>query len=321
MRIFRDAASLDSAFQQSVLAIGNFDGVHKGHRALLDETIGLAQRHKVASMVMTFHPHPKRFFHADNTAMSLEPRHVKWRRLRALTLEAVLSMPFNQALASMEAEEFITRILVEQLRVTHIVVGENFCFGRGRKGTIALLQEFATRYSYGFTYVPPALHDNAPISSSRIRRAIAQGNMEEATAMLGRPYQLFGRVIHGDKRGRTLGVRTANIALNPSLHPPAYGVYAVRYAIMDQANCAVSPPIWKEGVANVGVRPTFGENVPLCEVHALNKEGELYGKIMRVRLIKHLRGERRFESEDALKAQIQRDITDAKAALEAMPCD
>lgn len=315
MQIIRHERSTPPELRGPALAIGNFDGLHLGHQAVIREAQGLATQHDSPAMVMTFHPHPKRYFRPNAAAMAIEPLHVRLRRLRAMNLDGALVLPFGERLATMPAEQFVHQILVEALQVSHVVVGENFRFGQGRQGDVHLLQELASTYRFGVTYVPPVMRDGAPVSSSRVRRCLDEGKMEDAASLLGRPYQIFGRVQHGDKRGRTLSAPTANVALT-GLHPPRYGVYAVEFAVVTSPDCTISPPHWQPGVANLGIRPTFtDDNTPRLEVHGLEPTGDLYGKYLRVRLITHLRDEQRFSDSDALKAQIGRDIARAQEHL------
>ncbi|TAE83522.1 MAG: riboflavin biosynthesis protein RibF [Alphaproteobacteria bacterium] len=294
----------------SVLAIGNFDGMHQGHRMIIDQAKACAQKLCAPLVVMTFHPHPRRFFSKATSNLAIEHVHQRLRHVRDLGVDGVYLAPFNQRLASMEAEDFITTILVQHLRVRHIMVGEDFCFGRGRRGTAALLKEYAAHHGFDVTCFAPLMQHDHIISSSLIRRYLTEGALDKVMDLLGRPYEIIGRVQHGTRiAGQQLGTPTANIALY-GLHVPRYGVYAIRYAHHD------SPTQWHDGVANLGVSPTFGGMItPRLEVHSFSDMGDAYGALLRVRLYEHIRDEKYFSSPTALKEQIVRDVEIAKASL------
>ena len=313
MLVLRHYHTIPDTLKGCVLAIGNFDGVHLGHRAVLDQALTIAKEQQLPCVVMTFHPHPKYFFSPENKPLALEPFHIKCRRLQGISIDGVIALPFNEKLASMSASQFVTNILCDALQVQHVVVGEDFRFGHKRQGDVGFLRNASNdkNFGFGFDAMPPVITNDQPISSSRIRTCLSSGNIKEATRLLGRPAQLYGRVAHGDKRGRTIGVPTANIRLG-KLHQPRYGVYAVEYSLMDGADCVDYPPEWKDAVANFGMRPTFNGTEPLLEVHALQESGDFYGKFMRVRLIDFIRDEVAFENEKALKSQIRMDITKAR---------
>jgi riboflavin kinase/FMN adenylyltransferase len=300
MQLFRTTADIPSSLHHSVVAIGNFDGVHKGHRALLKQAQALATAHHVPWMVMTFHPHPRRYFQPDIPAFALETFSTRLRRVQALHPDAVLVLPFNGAMAHMRAEDFVREILVEKLRIEHVVVGEDFCFGAKRAGTVQFLQEEAVRYGFGCSLLSPVLINHYAASSSRIRSLLAQGEMAEVAQILGRPYSVIGRVQHGDKRGRTLGTPTINLAMH-GLHIPRHGVYVARLSLEGQNNVPA--------IVNIGVRPTFGgDAVARLEAHALQPIPEIYGQKVQLELHHFLRDEQHFESSNALQAQIKHDI-------------
>jgi riboflavin kinase / FMN adenylyltransferase len=309
MHCFTDASHTPASLKGCVLAIGNFDGVHRGHLSVLMHAKERAALQGRPWVVMSFFPHPRQYFAPDTPAQAIESLPTRLRRIRALGADGLLLLRFNAALAALEAEAFIEQILVAGLAVKHIVVGKDFCFGRGRRGDIALLRAAATAHGFVCEAVPPlSAADGTPISSTRIRTALSNGDMQEASILLGRPYSIIGRVIHGDKRGRTLATPTANLSLK-GLHPSRYGVYAVQHSLDGEAT-------WQHGVANLGVRPTFGEgSVPLLEVHSFEALGDVYGQRMSVRLLAHLRDEQSFTDVAALKHQIALDIAQAKQIL------
>lgn len=302
MKVVRNITSLPIELRQAAIAIGNFDGLHKGHLAVLRLMMARAEALKVKKAVLTFEPHPKAYFDKENAPKRLMRVSDKLRGLRDLGVEIVYVLRFNQALAELPAEQFIHAVLAETLAIKDVSTGEDFVFGKGRLGNVGLIKagaEFSGKYSANA--VAPVLIDKKPVSSSRIRSLLAEGKVEELTALLGREYRLKGRVIAGDKRARTLGYPTANIALPPYHATPAYGVYIVE--VQRSADAA-----FEYGVANIGVRPTFGNsNRPLLEVHLLDKSIDLYGAQIEVKFIKRLREEKRFDSLAALAAQIARD--------------
>jgi riboflavin kinase/FMN adenylyltransferase len=261
MQIFRNPYSPSSHLKGCVLAIGNFDGVHVGHRAVLEQAQALSINHGAPFVVMTFSPHPRQYFSPASAARNIEPLITRLRRMRELHADGLLLTRFNAAFASVSAKSFVEDVLVGAFFVTHVVVGEDFHFGSDRSGNIRFLQDQAVTHRFGCTYVPPVMMAGAAVSSTRVRGMLSAGDMHTAATLLGRPYEITGRVVHGEKRGRTMDVPTANITLE-GLHLPRFGVYAVRYSTEDA--------VWMDGVANLGVRPTFGGgNAPLLEVHGL----------------------------------------------------
>ncbi len=313
MYVFRHYTDCPSSLRGGVLAIGNFDGVHLGHRAVLEEAQGIATRHQVPLLIMTFQPHPRRFFRPETAALAIDPLHVRLRRLKALGVNGILLQRFNTSFAALTAAAFVETVLSEALGVSHVVVGEDFHFGKGREGNVHRLQEMAIAERMGCTYVPPVIVRDVPVSSSRIRACLSEGRIEDAATLLGRPYQIYGRVIHGEKRGREMHTPTANIGVE-GLHFPRFGVYAVQYALLESADCSQDPPQWCDGIANLGVRPSFGEgSPPLLEVHGFQSMGQVYGRFMRVRLLRHIRDECTFSDAQALQRQIRRDIASVKA--------
>lgn len=315
MRVFRDFSALPDNARGAAVAIGNFDGLHRGHRAVLAAMTAAANERGVPSAVLTFAPHPKQFFQPDAPSLALEPFHVRARRLRALGVEVLYLARFNAALSQMSASRFVTEVLVKQLGVRHVTTGENFVFGHRRSGDAAFLAEAAREYGFGYTAVPPQAEGSHAYASSRVREALSAGNMPEAAALLGRPYEMTGRVQHGEKRGRNLGYPTANL-IPHGLLLPAFGVYAVRYAIAEPL-LPESPVAWRPGVAYLGTRPTYGGDVPWLEVHALDTPEPLYGRRLRVQLLAHLRPDATFADDAALQAQIAKDISQAKQILES----
>lgn len=314
MRLVRHYNEVPQQVRGGVVALGNFDGVHRGHRAVIEETQRLARALKAPAGVMTFDPHPRRFFQPDLPPFTLTAFRAKARRIEQLGVDFLHLQHFDAVFAGLSAEDFIGNVLVEGLGVRHVVVGHDYVFGRGRGGSVSLLKRAAGDHGFGVTSLP-AVEDGGgrAFSSTRVRAALTAGNPREAADILGSPWEIEGRVEHGAERGRTIGFPTANVTLGDLIRP-RYGVYAVRAGV-DQGGVTV----WHPVVANLGLRPTVGGDIELLEVHLFDYTGDLYGQHLRVQLIDFLRGEHRFSSFDALKAQIQQDAAQARALLSVSP--
>lgn len=310
MTVFRHTEDLPEAARGSVLAIGNFDGVHRGHQVVLGRASALAAALAAPLAVLTFEPHPRTLFRPSEPAFRLTPLRVKVHELEAAGVEHLFVRHFDQDFASKPAEAFVREILVEQLAVKHVVVGWDFCFGHGRAGDAGLLRRMAEHLGFGVTVLDPVTVDGGEVfSSSNIRRYLKEGAPDQAALLLGRPWEIDARVLDGDRRGRTLGFPTANLGLDDYL-VPAHGVYAVRAALADGDALA-----WHDGVANLGRRPTVDGTRLLLEAHLFDFTGDLYGRHLRVQLIEYLRQEKKFDGLAALQAQIARDCARARAAL------
>ncbi|HEX2115655.1 MAG TPA: bifunctional riboflavin kinase/FAD synthetase [Alphaproteobacteria bacterium] len=318
MRVFRHYTDLPAASQGSIVAIGNFDGVHRGHQAVIGEAVRRAKAAGRASGVLTFEPHPRRFFKPDTPPFLLTRLRTKVRVLAAIGVDNLFVLRFNASLAGLSAETFIDRVLVDGLRAHQVVVGYDFVFGQGRRGNPELLRERLAARGIATMVMPPVAAPHAEpdgdsegliYSSTGVRDALRAGDPRAAARLLGRPFEIEGRVRRGDARGRLLGFPTANIWLGDYLRP-ALGVYAVQARI---DNGSAQPLL--TGVANLGLRPTFGGSEPRLEVHLFDFQGDLYGHRLRVELIEFLRPERKFDGIEPLKAQIAADVQAAKAAL------
>lgn len=286
-----------------VLAIGNFDGVHLGHMALLQHARELADVNDLPLHVLTFEPHPRQFFAPDAPPFRLTNAPTRERLLLNAGAHKVIALPFDASLARMSADDFIQQILVAQLNAAYVVVGADFQFGANRHGNVDTL----TASPHFTTHAMPLKGDDMMvISSTRIRQALLDGNLPAANAMLGHNWGIEGEVIHGDKRGREIGFPTANIAFTDTLCP-AYGIYAVWVDTGDG--------LMHKGAANIGLRPMFALQKPLLEVHLFDFNGDLYGKTLKVTPVTRLRGEENFNSLDALIAQISNDCTQARDIL------
>jgi riboflavin kinase / FMN adenylyltransferase len=313
MRIFRHD-TVTAAERGAVVAIGNFDGVHLGHQAVIGEAGWIARAGGLPHAVLTFEPHPRRVFRPADPPFRLTPFRPKSRHLEALGVDLLFTLHFDLAFAQKSAAEFIEGVLVRNLGVRHAVVGYDFVFGHQRGGTPALLQARGVELGFGVTVVGPiAAQGGAVYSSTRIRELLGTGKPREAAALLGRFWEIEGRVERGDARGRTIGFPTANLMLDDYLRPAA-GVYAIRAGIEEGGQTR-----WHDGVANLGQRPTFGASDLRLEAHLFDFDRDLYGRHLRVALIEHLRAERKFPGIDALKAQIAADAAQARALLQAEP--
>lgn len=313
MRIFRHDR-VGAADRGAVVAIGNFDGVHLGHQAVIGAAGRIARAEGAPHAVLTFEPHPRHVFRPDDPPFRLTPFRVKSRRIETLGVDLLFTLHFDLAFAAKSAEDFIATVLLDGLGLRHVVVGYDFVFGNKRRGNPALLVEQGAGLGFGVTIVEPvAAGADAVYSSTRIREHLLAGEPREAAALLGRFWEIDGRVERGDQRGRTIGFPTANLTLDDFLRPAA-GVYAVRAGIEEGG--AV---VWHDAVANFGRRPTFGGTDLRLEVHLFDFDGDLYGRHLRVALIEHLRPEQKFPGIDALKAQIAEDAGRARAVLAATP--
>jgi riboflavin kinase/FMN adenylyltransferase len=287
----------------ATIALGNFDGVHLGHAHLL--RAAHAARPGAPRAVLTFEPHPRGFFRPDDPPFRLTLAAERRDALAALGVSLLYEFRFDAALAAMSAETFITTILHRGLGAAHLACGPDFAFGHRRGGDVRLLAARAEALGMGFTIVTPYADARGPLSSTRIRRALQDGYPDWAAAELGRPWAIRGAVAHGDKRGRTIGFPTANVALGDHLEP-ARGVYAVSVRLADGATYA--------GVANIGRRPTVHDGtVSRLEAHLFDFDGDLYGQEVSVALLGFLRPEQKFDGLDALRAQIARDADAARA--------
>ncbi len=310
MRLFRTLSEMPASLKGGVLALGNFDGLHLGHQAVLSEAVTCARANGVPGGVMTFAPHPRLFFKPDQEPFLLSPFRIKARLIAALGLDYLYVQTFDRALSQMAAEDFVAQILVEGLKVSHIVVGYDYVFGHQRKGNVALLNTLSQRYGFGVTAVGELTRPGgARYSSTNVRNLLKDAQPAEAAKLLGRYWEIEGRVEHGDQRGRTLGFPTANVPYRDYLHPKK-GVYAVRAGVDDGAGT-----VWLDGVANFGNRPTFDKTDVLLEAHLFDFSGNLYTRHLRVALIDYIRDERKFDGLDALKAQIAHDSATARDML------
>ena len=303
-------ASLPESYKNSVVAIGNFDGVHRGHQAVLEKALDIARSTGRPAIVYTFEPHPKSFFKPDTPVDRLTPAAEKARILELMGFDGVVEQHFDKNFADLTAEEFVKHILYENFQASAVVTGSDFHFGSKRVGTPDYLADCGKKLGFAVVKVPPFCDENGQvISSSRIRALLADGKVEEAAGLLGYHYTVCSKVIHGAKLGRTLGFPTANMAL-PEETGLAFGIYAIRFRRSDGTLF--------DGVASFGKRPTVeGDGVPLLESFLFSFDGNLYDETASVSFYSYLRGEKKFDGLQPLIAQMNKDKEEAEAALSA----
>jgi riboflavin kinase / FMN adenylyltransferase len=306
MRIHRDTSFIDAADRGATAAIGNFDGVHLGHRAILEIA---AEAADAPLGVVTFEPHPREYFAPDAPPFRLMNAEAKAHRLERLGVAHLYELAFNTRLAALTPEEFAREIIAERLGLVHVTVGADFRFGKGRAGDAAALRSYGEAFGFGVTIADLVSAGGVEVSSTRIRQALSDGRPEDAAQMLGHLHRIEGEVIPGEQRGRELGYPTANMSID-GLHPPKFGIYAVRVRVLTGAHKGEYG-----GVASVGVRPTFGANHPNIETYVFNFKGDLYGAHLSVALVSYLRPEEKFATLEALIGQIDADALRAREIL------
>jgi riboflavin kinase/FMN adenylyltransferase len=289
-----------------IVALGNFDGFHKGHQAVVGRAVARARAEGRPALVATFEPHPMRFFRPDSPWFRLTTMDQRARLIAAAGVDALFVFRFDREFAALGPEEFVARWLVEQLGVAGVATGEDFTFGTKRAGDVGLLASLGEKYGFVAEAVPAVQDNGETISSSRIREALRAGDCETATHLLTRPFALEGIVEHGDKRGRAIGYPTANIGLDRYLRP-RFGIYAVRGTLADGRIV--------DGAANLGIRPTFEPPRELLEPFFFDFSADLYGQKIEVALVSYLRPEAKFDTIEALQAQMARDCEEAKRRL------
>jgi riboflavin kinase/FMN adenylyltransferase len=307
MRVVRHLTPGSRPFRSAVVALGNFDGLHLGHRAIMQRTRELARARAADAIAFTFYPHPIAVLAPERAPVMITSLAGRLEALRDAGLAGVVVQRFTRRFAALEPEEFVREVLVGALGVSAVVVGYNVTFGRERRGTPELLSQLGREHGFAVEIVPPVAVGEHTVSSSAIRRLLGVGDVRQAAALLGRPHTLVGRVRPGDRRGATIGFPTANVFPRGGILPPD-GVYAVRVGIGAE-------PATRPGVANLGTNPTFGAVGRRLETHLLDFDGDLYGARLRVAFVQRLREEQRFPSVQALVAQIH---SDAQAAREVL---
>ncbi len=304
MRVIEDLAVLQGKYKNVVLTLGNFDGIHLGHQAILERVVAQANELNTPSVVFTFQEHPLKILTGGGAPPLLTTLKEKLSILEGLGIEAVVCIPFTREIASISANKFIGDICA-LLSPSWIMVGHDYAFGKNRSGNIELLKQKAHEYGYQVKLIEAIEVMGMTVSSTAIRQKISQGEVQTATRLFGRPYSLRSKVIAGQQKGKALSCDTANIAVQPKLLP-ACGVYAVKVELEGAIY---------DGVANIGYQPTYGQNDLQLEVHLLDFNADLYGRDLTVTFIARLREERKFPSVDALKQQISQDISQAREVL------
>lgn len=303
MQIIRNLQNLKPHHHGCVATIGNFDGVHLGHQAVLGQLAEKADELRLPLTVVTFEPQPEEFFRSEQSPPRLTRFREKVQALRRYAVERVLVLRFNKPFSQQSPEAFIQNLLVDGLGVKYLVIGDDFRFGKDRAGDFAMLQAAGKEHGFEVVNMHTFVLDDARVSSTRVRSALAEGDLNAAEKLLGRTYRMSGRVAHGDKKGRTIGFPTANIHLH-RINTPLRGVFAVELFGVE------GEPL--PGVANLGTRPTVGGMRTLLEIHLFDFEGDIYGHHVHVDFLSKLRDERRFDSFDELKVQIHRDADQAR---------
>lgn len=304
MRIFRSLQDIDDAARGCATAIGNFDGMHRGHQAALKRARAIADAAGLKLAVLTFEPHPASLFRPDEPPFRITPFALKAERLEKAGVDVLYALPFNWDFASQSYEQFIQNILKNSLQAAHVIVGNDFRFGQLRKGSPQDIEAAGIKT----TLIEDVADDNGTrFSSSRVRELLKQGDIEKANAALGWEWEIWGEIVEGDHRGRELGYPTANMNLEDTLHP-AYGVYAARAQVQGEKD-------WLSAAVNIGIRPMFEVKVAQVETHIFDFNRTIYGKILKVKPIARLRGEAKFASVAELIAQMEKDCAQARLIL------
>lgn len=309
MQILPAGEPVANACRGAVVAIGNFDGVHLGHQTLISVARAQAEQSGRPLGVLTFEPHPRSLFRPDEPVFRLSPREMKARLLAGLGVDCLDIAPFNRDLAGLEAQDFVEQVLVERLGVSHVVTGYDFHFGRGRKGSPDIMRQLGEKFGFGVTIVDQVTDDDgvAPYSSSAIRTALRRGHVEKAADQLGYWWSVHSRVVEGDKRGRTIGYPTANIALEPGCEPHE-GIYAVRVRLEGDETLY-------HGAGYIGYRPTFETDRLFLEVFIFDFDRNIYDHEITVQFNAFIRPDKKFDSLDALLVQMKKDCNEAKTRL------
>ncbi len=316
MRIFRHVAGLPDFVRGTSVAIGNFDGVHLGHQAVIAEAAAHAKELGTSLSVITFEPHPRRFFRPDEPPFQLTPLRSKVRHLRAIGVDNLLVVHFDAETSGLSHDAFVDTFVIGGFEARHVTVGYDFVFGAGRQGTVDYLRERSRADGFGFSAIEPVKDASETVySSTNIRNCLADGNPLGAARLLGRPWEIEGRVIKGDQRGRQIGFPTANVALEDYVEP-ALGVYGVWAGIEEGGETT-----WHPGCANVGRRPTFDKEDVNVEVYIFDFTDDIYDKLLRVALVEYIRPEKKFDGIAQLREQIALDSHDARALLDGIADD
>ncbi len=310
MQIIRDFQFVEPEDRGASVAIGNFDGVHLGHRSVIDLARNAAPDAPLG--ILTFEPHPREYFAPDAPPFRLMRRNSRAHRLEKLGVEKLYELPFNAALAGLAPEEFARNVICDGLGLSHVVVGADFCFGKGRSGTADDMVRFGKDMGFGVTVAPLMERSENVVSSTAIRTALSDGRPRDAASMLGHWHRIEGEVVGGEQRGRELGFPTANMSIE-GLHPPKFGVYAVLVDVLDGPHQGSYL-----GAASIGTRPMFNGEIPNIETFLFDFSGDLYGATLSVGLVDYLRPELKFDGLDALVARMSADCDQAREILAAL---
>ncbi len=310
MRIIRDYTYVDSSDRGASVAIGNFDGVHLGHQSVIDLARSAGEKLGAPLGILTFEPHPREYFAAEAPPFRLMGAEARAHRLEKLGVERLYELNFNTALSVLTPEEFAGGVIADGLGLRHVVVGADFCFGKGRAGNADDLIRFGAEMGFGVTIAPLLQGDTGEVSSTAIRTALTEGRPQDAASMLGHWYRVDGPVVGGEQRGRELGYPTANMSIE-GLHPPKFGVYAVVADVLDGPHKGRY-----QGAASLGIRPMFNGEKPNLETFLFDFSGDLYGTDLSIALVEYLRPEETFDSLDAFIAQMDADCVTARRILD-----
>jgi riboflavin kinase/FMN adenylyltransferase len=316
MRIFRHVAGLPDFVRDTSVAIGNFDGVHLGHQAVIREAAAHAEKLGSSLSVITFDPHPRRFFRSEEPPFQLTPLRSKVRRFEDIGVDQLMVVHFDEDTSQLTHEQFVDTFITGGFHAKHVTVGYDFVFGAGRGGSGDYLRKRAARDGFGVSVIEPVKDQSETVySSTNIRNCLRDGNPVGAANLLGRLWEVEGRVIKGDQRGRQIGFPTANIALDDYLEP-ALGVYAVWVGVEEGGVTS-----WHAGCANIGRRPTFDKEEVNCETYIFDFTDDIYDKLLRVALVEYIRPEKKFDGIAQLREQIALDSHDARALLDSIGPD
>ena len=313
MEYFAGSGSLDRPLRKPIVTVGNFDGLHVGHRAITDTIVAQARDSGGTAVVYTFNPHPIRVLRPDQAFRLLTTHEQKVELLEKAGIDVLIVENFDAGFAETTAEQFIREILFERIRPTAVYVGYDFHFGRDREGSMRLLTELGPKLGFSVTIIPEVTMEGSDVNSTRIRKLLLESHVEEAGRMLGRAYSVRGRIVEGDQRGRTVGFPTANLDPENEILPAA-GVYVGHFLFIDDGTPERGVEL--PAVMNVGTRPTFGGDArPQAEAHLIDFKGDVYGRRVEMSFLAHLREERRFSGVEALREQIASDVGVARRVL------
>lgn len=312
MRIIRDYTYVDQADRGASVAIGNFDGVHIGHRSVIDIARREAEQSGAPLGIMTFEPHPREYFAPQAPPFRLMGAEARAHRLEKLGVERLYELNFNAALSALSPREFAQNVITDGLGLTHVVIGQDFCFGKGRAGNADDLKRYGQEMGFGVTIAGLVQGSSGEVSSTAIRRALSDGHPREAADMLGHWHRIEGPVMGGEQRGRALGFPTANMSI-AGLHKPKFGVYAVLADVLTGPHAGSY-----HGAASLGVRPMFNGDEPNLETFIFDFTGDLYGADVSIALIEYLRPEETFQNLEAFIAQMHADCTRARQILDTL---